>query len=399
MHREILKKKLCVSPFYLCEINQLPIISIFMKPYLLLLIGLVLAMFLVNCIDPYADSKLLTTTRKLIVNAKISNQPEPFTVRLTRSVAFLEKDATVPVIGAKLYILDNLNNRYDLIDIGKGNYQTVTNQTAIEGRSYQLFIQSGGKNYESAVETLRPVPAIDKLTYQYKQQTSASGAKKGMFEVILETKDNKTTGDYYRWTTTNYRYLSICYSRNCYPDECPVPVMYRTKCCSPCWEINRDYGRILLASDNLINGNAIKQMVAIVPYTSYRPYYLEVAQYSLSKGAYDYWTKINTQINNTGSIFDAPPANIRGNIVCKDDPTEQVLGYFETTSVSYKNIFVLRDNLGIPEEPVIEKLPLANVSIQPGCRECAESAARTAKRPADWRDDYSLRSYDPLKEN
>jgi hypothetical protein len=367
------------------------------KPYLILLTGLALAMVLINCVDPYSDPKLLTTTRKLIVNANITNQSEPFTVRLTRTVAFLEKDATPPIIGAKVYILDNLKNRYDLTDVGKGNYQTATNQRAVAGRSYQLFIQSGGKNYESAIETLRPVPEIDKLTSQLVETKSESGVKKNAFAVTLETKDNKATGDYYRWTATNYRYLYSCFDRVCRPLECPGPTVLRNQCCSPCWDINRDYGQIILASDNLINGNTLKQRLNDIPYNSRRPYYLEVAQYSLTKGAYNYWTNINTQINNTGSIFDAPPANIRGNIVCKEDPTEQVLGYFETTSVSYKRIFILRDALGIATEPIVPRL-VGPVVLQSGCKECIESAARTAKRPIDWRDDYSMRSYDPFNE-
>ncbi len=367
------------------------------KPYLILLTGLIISIVLVNCVDPYSDSKLLTTNKKLIVNATISNQSEPFRVRLTRTIAFLEKDATPPVIGAKVYVLDNLNNRYDLADVGKGDYQTATNQKAVVGRSYQLFIQTGGRNYESTPETLRPVPEIDKLSSQLIEQRSESGVKKNTFEVTLETKDNKTTGDYYRWTATNYRYLYSCSDRVCRPEVCPGPIVYRNECCSPCWEINKEYGQILLASDNLINGNTLKQKVTTVPYNSRRPYYLEIAQYSLTKGAYNYWTNINTQINNTGSIFDAPPANIRGNIVCKEDPTEQVLGYFETTSVSYKRIFILRDALGIAAEPTVPLL-VGPVIVQSGCKECNENAGRTSKKPIDWRDDYSLRSYDPRTE-
>jgi Domain of unknown function (DUF4249) len=358
-----------------------------MKPYLLLLTGLVLTMFLVNCIDPYSNPKLLTTTRKLIVNASINNQLEPFAIRLTRTISFLEKDVTPPVTGAKVYILDNLKNRYDLIDVGKGNYQTATDQTAVVGRSYQLFIQTEGKNYESIAETLRPVPEIDKLSSQMIERVSKSGVKSIAFDVNLETKDLATTGDYYRWTATNYRYLYACL------DLTNSGTLFRTPCCAPCWAIVRDYGQILLASDNLVNGNTIKQKVATVQYNSRRPYYLEIAQYSLSKGTYNYWAAINTQINNTGSVFDSPPANIRGNIVCKEDPSEQVLGYFEASSVSYKRIFVLR--LGIPTEPIIGRI---RAVIEPGCYECIEGSRRTAKRPTDWRDDYSMRSYEPMVE-
>jgi hypothetical protein len=361
-----------------------------MKPYLLLFTGLVLTTLLVNCIDPYSNPKLLTTTRKLIVNASINNQLEPFTVRLTRTIAFLEKDVTPPVVGAKVYTLDNLNNRYDLTDVGKGNYQTVTDQKAVVGRSYRLFIQTGGKRYQSASETLRPVPEIDKLSSQMVEQVSKSGVKSIAFDVTLETKDLTTTGDYYRWTATNYRHLYACL------DLTSGGTLFRTPCCAPCWAIVRDYGQIRLASDNLVNGNTIKQKVATVSYNSRRPYYLEIAQYSLSKGAYNYWAAINTQINNTGSIFDSPPANIIGNIVCEEDPAEQVLGYFETSSVSYKRIFVLRDALGIPTEPIIGRV---RAVVEPGCYECIEGSQRTAKRPTDWRDDYSMRSYDPLKEN
>ena len=354
-----------------------------------------LMLYTFSCIDPFTDAKLTNTNGLLVIDGTITNLKEPFSVQLNRSIAFEGRESSPYVLAAKVSVEDNAGNKFLLVEIGKGKYQTETDQQGIIGRRYKILIQTAnGKKYESIPELLKPTPPIDSVVGKYVEKYSSAGVRNSYFEAILSTKDLKTTGDFYRWKWVNYRYLFSCLDNVCFPPICPG-ILQRSPCCEPCWAIDRDFGKILLSSDNLVNGNNIKQTIAQIPYNSRRPYFIEVAQYSLTKEAYEFWQTASTQISNTGSIFDSPPAVVRGNVNCTSNPEEQVLGYFGSSAISFKRTYISRE--GIRYAPA--KNPLSYpVEIMPKCFVCAESVVRTSKRPAEWRDDYNFKNYDPKED-
>jgi Domain of unknown function (DUF4249) len=71
-----------------------------------------------------------------------------------------------------------------------------------------------------------------------------------------------------------------------------------------------------------------------------------VRQYTIDKPAAKYLEQSNLLITQDGSIFDVPPAEVRGNVYEKSNPTSLLLGYFQVASVSEKQFFVLNGSLG-----------------------------------------------------
>ena len=63
-------------------------------------------------------------------------------------------------------------------------------------------------------------------------------------------------------------------------------------------------------------------------------HYFSVFQRSISRGAWEYWRKVDQLLSNGGNIFDTPPAPVPGNLYNINDPEEDVLGYFEASSSS-----------------------------------------------------------------
>jgi len=53
--------------------------------------------------------------------------------------------------------------------------------------------------------------------------------------------------------------------------------------------------------------------------------------------------KKNTE--QLGSIFDAQPSELQGNIHCVTDPSEPVLGYIGVTNIQQKRIFISKNQL------------------------------------------------------
>jgi hypothetical protein len=72
-------------------------------------------------------------------------------------------------------------------------------------------------------------------------------------------------------------------------------------------------------------------------------YSMLVNQYSLNEDEFVYWEKLKAVTQNVGSLYDITPASIPNNIVCIEDPSEKVLGYFSVSAKSSKRVFI-KDN-------------------------------------------------------
>ncbi len=65
-----------------------------------------------------------------------------------------------------------------------------------------------------------------------------------------------------------------------------------------------------------------------------------VKQYALSLEAYSFYTNLKKNTEQLGSIFDALPSEIEGNIHSDNNPSEPVIGYITVGSTTSQRIFV-----------------------------------------------------------
>jgi hypothetical protein len=82
-------------------------------------------------------------------------------------------------------------------------------------------------------------------------------------------------------------------------------------------------------------------------------YKILVHQMSISPNAHRFLRLIQQQIKISGSIFDQPPANIRGNIYNLKNPDEVVIGYFMASDVDTKEVYIYKNRLKILNTPGI----------------------------------------------
>ena len=343
-------------------------------------IWIVLTLGMASCVTEFQPDAV-TLPPTLVVEGQITDQPGPYTVRLTRTADYSLKAINLLETGAVVSIEDNQGNRETLREQAPGGvYQTRPNGIqGVAGRSYKLTIQTkSGTRYESAPEVITAAPLILKLYTEYRNALVPNTAvRKQGWDVYLDAKDPETTGNYYRWEWTHYEAISAC-QKTIAPSGGFYNGLY---CCTPCWDISRCYNCISVNSDANINGQAIsRQLIMRAPYTSSAPYYLEVEQQALSRGAYEFWKSVRQLVNNTGGLFDAAPQTVRGNVRCITDPNAAVYGYFGATGVSRMPFFVDRSNgQGIPEMDLPVQVPL----LAP-CAPCENSLYRTPNKPRWW---------------
>lgn len=335
-----------------------------------------------TCIDPF-DPGIDGKARKLVVDGLITNLPDPYNVRLTYSEPYNNDSLTLPITNAKVHIIDDLGNRFDLQHTSQGNYVTDTAQFQGEiGRTYTLYIQtSDGKNYQSQSEKMLPAPKIDTVFTRFIEKPDSRGVVDKYFEVYARTTDPLEQENFYQWRWTHYDLLEYC--EEIYDIRIRSYLLY--KCCNSgsCWAITRCRGLecIQAESDLYFNGNQFEFYLTKIPFDSKEDYFLQVDQLALSETTYRFWKTANEQLNNTGGIFDVPPSAAVGNIFNINDPDEQVLGIFNVAGATRKGTYLKRiyaNGLPNPKEYAFPRIE------QRDCQSCMESTRKTAKKPKDW---------------
>ncbi len=70
-----------------------------------------------------------------------------------------------------------------------------------------------------------------------------------------------------------------------------------------------------------------------------------IRQYALTESTFSYWRNLEILNENSGSLFDPPPAAVLGNISNVNNNDEPVLGFFQVSGVSEKRVFVHNEEL------------------------------------------------------
>jgi len=69
-------------------------------------------------------------------------------------------------------------------------------------------------------------------------------------------------------------------------------------------------------------------------------YSLLVRQLTISEEAYNFWNKLQRQVENQESLYNSQPFQIRGNVYNTNDPDEAVLGFFMVAGQDDQRVYV-----------------------------------------------------------
>ncbi|KMQ64497.1 hypothetical protein ACM46_09525 [Chryseobacterium angstadtii] len=126
------------------------------------IILIILSLFLVTSCEKEIDLDLDDKSGNIVIEGNITNQPGPYFVRITKSVAFTQSNQYPAVTGAQVILSDNTGQTEILQYVSDGRYKT-TAFTGVTGRTYTLKVQAEGKEY-TAQSTMPEVVNFDGLT-------------------------------------------------------------------------------------------------------------------------------------------------------------------------------------------------------------------------------------------
>ncbi|MBC8111978.1 MAG: DUF4249 domain-containing protein [Verrucomicrobia bacterium] len=312
------------------------------KNFMVIMLASIITCFILvtGCIDPYV-LRTEPENQQLVIDGYISNQPGVYVVSLTRTVAYEKSPSwrnppaeSPKVSGALVTLFDENGNKEVFYEEKPGRYLTRGIMQGQTGKRYFIEIQLGERRYRSLPEMIKPVPRIDSM---YSGFQEAVGNNPEGFYVYVDFKDDEAKGDAYLWRWNGFQ------SYETRPEPGVICGSCKYNCYAPVSSGNKSF----LFNDLYTNGNFLKRkQVAIIPFYSSSPFLFQGSLFSINEAAFKFWKLVYDQSQNSGSIFDKPPAQIRGNIFNVNDANELVLGYFGAYGISNKKIKVFRSNTG-----------------------------------------------------
>ncbi len=294
-----------------------------------------------QCVQKYNSPYVSPHTGYLVVEGFISGNG-PTTYTLSRTIP-LPGDSAIPMeTGAKVEVEGSDNTIYPLTEQTGGVYgiDTLALNAATQ---YRLRISTAeGEQYLSAFAPFKPTPAIDSISWVY---NSVSGVN-----IYANTHDPAANTRYYQWNyTETWEYTSAKQSEDIYEDT-PNIVIPRPEAQQDyfCW-ITQSSTNILLGSSAKLAQDVIYQHpLNLIPAGTQRLsllYSIIVRQYALTQSGYDFLSLMQQNTESLGSIFDAQPSQLVGNIQCLTNPNEPVIGYISAGTVQQQRIFISRQQI------------------------------------------------------
>lgn len=297
--------------------------------------------FLLNsCIDPI-NLTLEDKDEFLVVDGRFTTSKGPHNLKLYYATG-QRTIARRPVANAKISLLEDGVEIGDFQELNSGNYQFNNTQFVGEvDKSYAIEITlENGAKYQSSPEVMPRLIQGENVFFDYNYREETVGFSiipRPYIETFISTKLPQNDSPYWlKWEMkTMYSFPEVI----CGPIGPPPEFCYVTGETEVVQEVN------LLNGANLQTGDLPKWKVGekLLKDSDFEfrgKHYFLVNQQSITEDAYNYWNNINLIANQTGGIFDAPPAAIPGNIFNVNDPSEVVLGYFELSSVDSLRGFV-----------------------------------------------------------
>jgi hypothetical protein len=311
-----------------------------------------------DCVQQYISPYKSPATGYLVVDGYISgNSMTQYS--LSRSIS-LSGDSSIPAVtGASLQVEGSDGSVYPLSELGNGLYG-INSMTLSTTAKYRLRIRlSGGESYLSDYVPYKPTPPIDSVNWVY----NSNGVT-----IYVNTHDPANTTRYYQWVyDQTWEYHSAEATGYIY-DRANNSLVMRTPAQQvfTCWK-DLPLTDILVGSSAKLASDVIYEFPLVNIPANSQPlsveYSILVTQYALSDSGYDFLYMMAQNTQSLGSIFDAQPSQLTGNIHSLNNPGEPVIGYIQAGTTQQQRIFIT--NQQVPNWFYFNQCPEPDAIIPP----------------------------------
>lgn len=269
----------------------------------------------------------------LVVEGLITDQPEPYIIKISKSLPIGLKSDARPLSGCAVTVSDEQDFRTRFNESIPGTYVSPPEFRGIVGKTYKVHISApfgqGVLNYDSKPATMLPVQSIDDLYYE---KVLVKDAENDLFDVeacqiYFNSLETYYGSKYLRWEYYETWVIRLPFS---------VPNQR-------CWISDRSRNIMIRNSAVYGKANLIRYPVTYISEATDRlktKYSIEVNQYSMNEDEYNFWAALQSLTEQSGGLYDLIPASVPGNLKCVERPGQTVLGYFSVSAKSSRRIFI-----------------------------------------------------------
>lgn len=300
-------------------------------PYYFLVL---LPAWLAACVKPYTPEPVKADNHFLVVDGVINASPgSETTISLSRTTRLGDSLVFNPERNAQVWIEGSSGGSYPVADWGDGTYRSGP-LTLQQSGAYRLRIRTAaGKEYQSDFVPVKVAPPIDSLNW--KQDNN--------IVISVNTHDPAGNTRYYRWEyKETWEYHSF-YETDLYVKDRYIYYADSNFQVYRCWDSAYSSDIVTRSTVNLSEDQVRNYPVATVIRNSGKMavrYSILVKQYAITEGAFRFWQILEKNTEQLGTLFDAQPSQLKGNLVCVSDPAEPVIGFVSAGTASEARIFI-----------------------------------------------------------
>jgi len=289
-----------------------------------------------SCRDPYKPDIVSSSESYLVVEGVLTAGNGPTNIQLTRTFK-LDANATVTPENNALVTVEGKDSTTAYLTMNGDGLYTSPNLGLVVSQEYRLrIITANGKEYLSDYIVAKQTPGIDSVSFRQNE--------KGV-QTYVTTHDNTGNTRYYLWNfdeTWEIKTYYFSFFKYESGDLFPHP---RTSAeyVSTCWKYGYSHDILIGSSASYQVDSLPEAPVNFIGNGDERlaiRYSTLVRQYALDKKAYEFYELMKKNTETLGTIFDAQPSQVNGNIHSVSDPNEPVIGYVTASTVEEKRIFI-----------------------------------------------------------
>lgn len=293
-----------------------------------------------GCVSSFEPEGIADTSGILVVEGMIL-EPTGSKVKLSRTKELTSDKAYEKISHAKVYILSDNDKMWEMEPdpLEQGVYILNEPLTYESGVCYALDIYIDNSHYQS--EYVLPVksPEIDDLSWTSEKDNR-------QVNIRVSTHDSENKVKYFLWEyTEDWEYRAqFAASLRWNPDKFRVERISLSDTTNTyyCW--GKDKSRSLILgttekfSESRIQNKVIKQIEQGTRLSFL--YSILVKQYALSESAYAYFSNLQKNVEESGSVFAPQPTEMEGNIKNMNKPEEPVVGYFFASTENSERLYI-----------------------------------------------------------
>ena len=298
----------------------------------------------IACRKAYNPQVVSDDNHYLVVEGVINSGNDSTVVSLSRTVKLTESVGTQAVTNYTVAVEGEQGGNYVLQSQGNGKYE-IGPMHLDATKKYRLHITTPeGKEYASDYVEVKQTPPIDSIGFM---------PKNNALQLYVNTHNAANNTRYYRWDYEETWKFHARYQSDYIVDAVTKEVRGRhpDEDVYICFASDKSSTIVLGSSEKLSQDVIFQGPITTIPRNAEKielRYTILLKQYALTKEAYQFWENLKKNTEQLGSIFDAQPTQLKGNIHNINDPAEPIIGYVSVSSTQSKRVFI--DNTQLPQD-------------------------------------------------